>query len=229
MFCQNCGTELHGENSCPKCGHPIVVNNQPTANPQTPPQMMPGAPFNQPAPAPKKKKKWWIAIIVVVVVFAVFWIIGILGGDGSTDTTADHSSTNTVNNTQSADVDSNGNNIGQYKVDLKEARTATDSADNSILIVTYTFTNNSDTAQAFVYAIDDTAYQNGVELGPVWTSYGIDGLDFDAKSKEIKPGVSLDVQCAYELNDETTDVEIELQRFASLSDEAELTYTITLN
>lgn len=225
MFCQNCGTELHGENSCPKCGHPVVVNNQPTANPQTPPQMMPGAPFNQPAPAPKKKKKWWIAIIVVVAVFAVFWIIGILGGDGSTDTTADNSSSNT----QSANVDSNGNNIGQYKVDLKEARTATDSADKSILIVTYTFTNNSDTAQAFVYAIDDTAYQNGVELGPVWTSYGIDGLDFDAKSKEIKPGVSLDVQCAYELNDETTDVEIELQRFASLSDEAELTYTITLN
>lgn len=225
MFCQNCGTELHGENSCPKCGRPVVVNNQPTANPQTPPQMVPGAPFNQPAPAPKKKKKWWIAIIVVVAVFAVFWIIGILGGDGSTDTTADHSSSNT----QSANVDSNGNNIGQYKVDLKEARTATDSADNSILIVTYTFTNNSDTAQAFVYAIDDTAYQNGVELGPVWTSYGIDGLDFDAKSKEIKPGVSLDVQCAYELNDETTDVEIELQRFASLSDEAELTYTITLN
>mgnify|MGYP001625312891 CR=1 FL=1 len=225
MFCQNCGTELHGENSCPKCGHPIVVNNQPTANPQTPPQMVPSAPFNQPAPAPKKKKKWWIAIIVVVAVFAVFWIIGILGGDGSTDTTADNSSSNT----QSANVDSNGNNIGQYKVDLKEARTATDSADKSILIVTYTFTNNSDTAQAFVYAIDDTAYQNGVELGPVWTSYGIDGLDFDAKSKEIKPGVSLDVQCAYELNDETTDVEIELQRFASLSDEAELTYTITLN
>lgn len=148
-----------------------------------------------------------------------------MGGDGSTDTTADNSSSNT----QSANVDSNGNNIGQYKVDLKEARTATDSADKSILIVTYTFTNNSDTAQAFVYAIDDTAYQNGVELGPVWTSYGIDGLDFDAKSKEIKPGVSLDVQCAYELNDETTDVEIELQRFASLSDEAELTYTITLN
>ena len=225
MFCQNCGTELHGENSCPKCGHPVVVNNQPTANPQTPPQMVPSAPFNQPAPAPKKKKKWWIAIIVVVAVFAVFWIIGILGGDGSTDTTADNSSSNT----QSANVDSNGNNIGQYKVDLKEARTATDSADKSILIVTYTFTNNSDTAQAFVYAIDDTAYQNGVELGPVWTSYGIDGLDFDAKSKEIKPGVSLDVQCAYELNDETTDVEIELQRFASLSDEAELTYTITLN
>lgn len=225
MFCQNCGTELHGENSCPKCGHPIVVNNQPTANPQTPPQMVPSAPFNQPAPAPKKKKKWWIAIIVVVAVFAVFWIIGIWGGDGSTDTTADNSSSNT----QSANVDSNGNNIGQYKVDLKEARTATDSADKSILIVTYTFTNNSDTAQAFVYAIDDTAYQNGVELGPVWTSYGIDGLDFDAKSKEIKPGVSLDVQCAYELNDETTDVEIELQRFASLSDEAELTYTITLN
>ena len=225
MFCQNCGTELHGENSCPKCGHHIVVNNQPTANPQTPPQMVPSAPFNQPAPAPKKKKKWWIAIIVVVAVFAVFWIIGILGGDGSTDTTADNSSSNT----QSANVDSNGNNIGQYKVDLKEARTATDSADKSILIVTYTFTNNSDTAQAFVYAIDDTAYQNGVELGPVWTSYGIDGLDFDAKSKEIKPGVSLDVQCAYELNDETTDVEIELQRFASLSDEAELTYTITLN
>ena len=236
MFCQNCGTEVPNGGICPKCGSPVGANNRPTARPNAPQQTPNGyVPYNQPAPAPapapapKKKKKWWIAIIVIVAVFFVFWLIGTLGGDGSTDTTTDPASTTApVNNTQAAEVNSD-NNIGNYRVDLKDSRVTSDPSGNDILIVTYTFTNNSEESQAFGYAVTDTAYQDGVELGFVLTSYGIDGLSFDEKLKEIKPGVSLDVQCAYELNDDTTDVEIELKPFVSFSDEADVTYTITLS
>lgn len=234
MFCQNCGTEVPNGGICPKCGSPVGTNNQPAARPNAPRQTPNGyAPYNQPAPAPapapKKKKKWWIAVIVIVAVFFVFWLIGMLGGDGSTDTTTDPASTTApVNNTQAAEVNSD-NNIGNYRVDLKDSRVTSDPSGNDILIVTYTFTNNSDSAQAWSYAVSDTAFQNGVELGFVLTSYGIDGLSFEEKLKEIKPGVSLDVQCAYELNDDTTDVQIELKPFVSFSDEADVTYTITLS
>ena len=232
MFCQNCGTEVPNGGICPKCGNPVGANNRPIAQPNATQQTPNGyIPYSQPtpAPAPKKKKKWWIAIIVIVAVFFVFWLIGTFSGDGSTDTPTNPASTAApANNTQAAEVNSD-NNIGNYKVDLKDSRVTSDPSGNNILIVTYTFTNNSEEAQAFSYAVTDTAFQNGVELGMVLTSYGIDGLSFDEKLKEIKPGVSLDVQCAYELNDDTTDVQIELQPFVSFSDEADVTFTITLS
>ncbi len=121
------------------------------------------------------------------------------------------------------------NAVGDYTIDLKDSRIAKDTEGKKILIVTYTFTNNSKESKAFDFAVVDKAFQNGIEFGDVWTSYGIDGLSFDNKQKEIKPGVSLDVQCAYELNDDTTAVEIEFKPFISFSDEIELKFTIDIN
>ena len=54
-----------------------------------------------------------------------------------------------------------------------------------------------------------------------------DEYNFDNKSKEIKPGITLDVQCAYELNDLTTDVEVEITEWISFDDK-KLTYMIQL-
>jgi hypothetical protein len=65
-------------------------------------------------------------------------------------------------------------------------------------------------------------------LGDVYTSWGIeDEYDFEAKSREIKPGVSLDVQVAYKLNDLTTNVEVELSEFISFN-KNKLTYIIKI-
>ena len=48
-----------------------------------------------------------------------------------------------------------------------------------------------------------------------------DSADYnsDNQSKEIKKGVSLDVEVAYELNDTITDVEVEVSEFVSFNDD----------
>lgn len=57
-------------------------------------------------------------------------------------------------------------------------------------------------------------------------SYDVDGLDFETARKEIKPGVTFDVTCAYELNNDSSDVEIELYRY--YKDNPFYRYTLTI-
>ena len=130
--------------------------------------------------------------------------------------------------TESAPSETPDGKIGKYNVTIKDYRITEDSSGGNILIITYTFTNNSDESMAFMYAIEDKCFQNGVELGDVFTSWGIDDYSFDNQSKEIKPGISLDVQVAYELNDTTTDVEVELDKYFSWTD-SKIVYTLPLD
>ena len=171
----------------------------------------------------KKKKKRWIIFGVII---AVILVIGIASaGSGSNESGNGGSSGGTGAATvQSAEK--SDNNVGKFKVELKNSRITTNPSGEKILIVTYGFTNNDSEARSFDYAIEDKAYQNGIELGAVYVSYGIDDFSFDEEHKEIKPGKSLDVQCAYKLNDTKTDIEIELSKW--LSDNVEQTYTITI-
>jgi len=118
--------------------------------------------------------------------------------------------------------------IGKYNVTVKDS-VVVENDGKKILIVTYTFTNNSDESKAFDIVITDKLFQNGVELGPVYTSWGLEEhYNPDNKSKEIRPGVSLDLQKAYELNDPTTDVEVELSEWLSFHDEKAV-YVIKIN
>lgn len=222
-YCPKCGTQNEDENAfCGKCGNSLgEIRQEESLN-----QYTYAAPVTPVAPqeAPKKKKKkkkWWIAIVVLLVIFIFFWAIGKSGDGSSNDPEKD--SNNIV-----AEDGSNTSNVGDYNIELKDSRITTDYDGDKILIVTYTFTNNSDEAECFAYSVTDKAFQDGIELGDVWSSYGIDGLSFDNKSKEIKPGKSLDVQCAYELNDETTDVEIEFKLFTVWSDKVYETFVIEL-
>ena len=174
----------------------------------------------------KKKKR----LIILGIVAALIVVIGIAAG-GSDDSPSNPApvQSSSADGTSAANAvaeNKSENNVGKYKVTLKSSRITKDYDGNSILIVTYNFQNNDSEPKCFAYSVEDKAYQNGVELGDVWTSYGIDNYSFDEASKEIKPGVSLDLQCAYELNDNSTDVEIELSQW--LSDKVQQKYTIKL-
>ena len=70
------------------------------------------------------------------------------------------------------------------------------------LIVTYTFTNNSDSNQIFDDCFDEVVYQNGVAL-----SYG---YDFENYWNDVKPGATVDVNVSYVLSNTTDDIEIEI-------------------
>lgn len=232
---------------CTSCGVPFneVPPHQQYSNinPQQPPQFqssvpqyqMPGGqyqtPNNMPPYAPQKKKKegCLTAILIAIAIFILLILISAIF-DGSSDSSSNSSSS--TNNAQDSSTvtaqtkPADENNVGNYKVEIVDSYITEDSKGDDILVVTYSFTNNDDEPKAFVYTIDDKAYQNGVELGDVYSSYGIDGYDFTTSNSEIKPGVTVEVQEAYELYDTSTPVEIDLSII--FSNDVEQSYTIEL-
>lgn len=88
------------------------------------------------------------------------------------------------------------------------------------MIVKYIFENvSNDTATAFYVAIQDAVYQDGVGLNEAY--FLADGVEYnsDNATKEIKKGVSIEVEVAYVLNDTTTDIEVEVKEFISFNDD----------
>lgn len=231
---------------CTSCGVPFneaqPQQQYTNINPQQPPQyqssapqyQMPGGQYQTPnnmppyTPQKKKKKGCLTAILIAIAIFIILIIMGAIFGDSS-DSSSNSSSTNNAQDSATVTAQTNPeneNNVGNYKVELVDSYITEDSNGDDILVVTYSFTNNDDEPRAFVYTIDDKAYQNGVELGDVYSSYGIDGYDFTTSNSEIKPGVTVEVQEAYELYDTSTSVEIDLSII--FSDDVEQSYTIEL-
>lgn len=182
----------------------------------------------------QKKKKKKKRLIIFGVILAVILVIGIAGSGSGGDNSATVSggtenggSSSSENADSVQEADKSENNVGKFKVELKNSRITTNSSGEKILVVTYGFKNNASEAKSFDYTIAAKAFQDGIELGDVYTSYGIDGYSFDEQHKEVKPGNSLDVQYAYKLNDTKSDVEIELSQW--LSDNVEQEYTISIN
>ena len=118
--------------------------------------------------------------------------------------------------------------LGDYKVEIKDFRLASDFEGKPVIIITYGFTNVSDTSPAAFYlSIEDAVYQNGIGLNE---AIFVDGSDYssDNQTKELKMGASLDVEVAYELNDTTSDVEIEIKEFFSFFNTKVLTKTFSI-
>ena len=106
-------------------------------------------------------------------------------------------------------------NLGDYNVVIDSYRFGVSYLGEDVIIVKYIFTNNSDESDAFMYALVDTAYQDGVELPECYFLDDSANYSSDNQSKKIKPGNSLAVEVAYELSDKTTEVEIEVEELFS--------------
>lgn len=108
--------------------------------------------------------------------------------------------------------------LGDYAVEILSCRLAKDFEGKDVLIVKYKFTNNSDKAANFMFAFKDSVFQDGIGLNESYVLDDSAKYSADNQQKDIKPGSSLDVECAYELNDTKTDVEVEVKELVSLSD-----------
>ena len=109
--------------------------------------------------------------------------------------------------------------IGDYSVEIVSCRLAKDYANKDVVIVKYKFTNNNDDeATAFYLTFDDAVYQNGVGLNEAYVLKDSANYNADNQTKEIKKGASIEVEAAYELNDTTTDIEVEVKELFSFSD-----------
>ena len=132
-----------------------------------------------------------------------------LGGD--TGNQENQGTANATNN-------SSASALGNYEVVIDSCRIAEDYEGNPIAIVKYKFTNNDDDAAAFSWTIETNVYQDGIGLNKCYFADESANYSSDNQNKEIKTGASLFVEVAYELNDATTDIEVEVSEFISFND-----------
>lgn len=100
----------------------------------------------------------------------------------------------------------------KYKVEFGEAeKVRSEYIDNDLLLVHYTFTNNSQDTVAADTALMLTAYQDGIEVEQVFDI----ALTGDNSSKNIKPGNSLECKALFMLSS-TSDVEVDATEFLGM-------------
>lgn len=106
----------------------------------------------------------------------------------------------------------------EYPVTIDACAVTSDYQGNPAIVVTYTWTNNSSDPQMFEVAIDDKAFQNGVELSFATISVTDQTYDMQASFKEVQPGATQTVYQAFLLDDQS-DVTVQCQELISFSDE----------
>lgn len=112
----------------------------------------------------------------------------------------------------------NDTELGDYNVEIKSVRMAKDYEGKQVAIVKYVFTNNSDESACFAWTFEDQVYQNGVGLEKAYVLADNANYDESNMSKEIKKGVTLELEIAYVLNDTTTDIDVEVSELVSFDD-----------
>ena len=117
------------------------------------------------------------------------------------------------------DIQSAGSgDLGDYHVEIKGASLAKDYEGNPAIVVTYAWTNNSDDTTSAMVSVGTKAFQDGVQLESAMI-IGDDSYDSGTSMKDVRPGTTIDVQCAYVLTSETSTVEFELTEWISFSDD----------
>lgn len=113
--------------------------------------------------------------------------------------------------------------LGDYEVEIKSASIVQDYEGNPAIVVTYSWTNNSEDTTSAITSVSCSAFQSGVGLE---TAIIMDNSAYDSDSfmTEVRPGTTIDVQAAFVLNDETSIVEVEIGEWITLEDDPTIAY-----
>ena len=105
--------------------------------------------------------------------------------------------------------DSNLIKLGDYELLYMGACIMEDSDGNYAIVLTLDFTNNGKENASYLWSIDETVMQNGVELevANVFTDYDTFETVIEGQFTEIAPGTTLEVKTAYVLKDAAAKVE----------------------
>lgn len=156
-----------------------------------------------------------VSMMLAVLLIGTFALFALGSGDDEKET-ADQGS-GSAQNDQNANADSD--RLGDYSLVIDSCRLAEDYEGKPVAIIKYIFTNVEDEdAASFTFAFNDTVFQNGVSLNGAYVLNDDANYSSDNQTKEIKKGASLEVEVAYELNDTTSDLEVEVSELISLDD-----------
>lgn len=144
--------------------------------------------------------------------------VGLLTTTNTDDTVTNDIDQTDGNTEDMIDVNNGSGTLGKYNVSILSYRLGYDYAGRDVIFITYTFVNNSNRPAAFGYALDNNVYQNGAELEGCFIADDDYNYDSSLEYSEIKPGVSLTLECAYILRDKSP-VEVEVSELISYRDE----------
>ncbi len=114
----------------------------------------------------------------------------------------------TATKPEAAPIEPSGD-LGDYHIEIGDFELSEDYSGNPAIIISYTYTNNSDEAQSAMTAITEYAFQNGVSLESAYFSDD-SKVDSSVSMKDVKPGSSLEIKRGYRLSSETAPVEFEV-------------------
>lgn len=106
------------------------------------------------------------------------------------------------------DFEKNGCHIKYLRHEISE-----NAAGDKCIVVFYEFTNNSSETTSYIYTFSDQAFQNGIELEK--SLFLMDDIE-DNRSKDIRPGVSVEVYSLFEPQDDSI-VDLEISEWVSFS------------
>lgn len=161
-----------------------------------------------------------ISILLTLALLLTFGLFA-LGSGESDEKTSDQGSGNTVVE------QSDPTKLGNYNIEIKSCRLAKDYEGKDIIIVKYGYTNNGDTATPFMTAVTTKLFQGGIGLNESYVPDDSANYSSDNQRKDLQKGATLDVEVAYELNDTTSDVVVEVTEWISL-DDAKITKTFKI-
>lgn len=125
-----------------------------------------------------------------------------------------------LGSSSSSELDSmvGSGDLGDYYVEIKGAQLAEDYEGKPAIIVTYSWTNNSSDTTSAMVSTSEKAFQDGVQLDTA-IIMNSDVYDSGNSMKDVRPGTTLDIQCAFLLTSETSTVEFEITEWISFSNE----------
>ena len=149
------------------------------------------------------------SMVAALALVGCLCLAGCGGSDGSSSGSGDSGEAAQEQEEQEPAVDSD------YQVSIDGARLTEDYEGNQAIVITYTWTNNSDENTSFGVACNETVFQNGVELEV--TVAADDSIDSGKYLAEVQPGATTTVDMVYALEDES-EVEVEVTELVSLVD-----------
>ena len=112
-------------------------------------------------------------------------------------------------------ADSNLIKLGDYELLYKGACIMEDSDGNDAIVLTLDFTNNGKENASYLWSVDETLMQNGVDLeaATVFADYDTFETVIEGQFTDVAPGATVEVRTAYLLQDTTSPVEATFEQF----------------
>lgn len=176
----------------------------------------------------RKSSAYLIAVLLLsLVMIGILTGCGVKSNSSSIDQTTpdvnpqDEQANDPNTNPQSGKTDGKqvgSGDLGKHHVEIKSALLSKDYKGNPTIVITYSWTNNSEGTTSAMASLTGKAFQDGVQLESAVMG-DTDVYDMNASMKDIQPGTTLDVQNAYVLENIDSKVAFQIEQFLNLSDE----------